>query len=373
MRHYLTSKYYLFLGILISTYIVNAYNDVCISPAFGDGRSQQAILTTLYGDFIVTEPVLLELLQCPMMERLKKVRQYGVFYYAIKPIEFTRYDHSIGVFALLRRSGASLEEQIAGLLHDISHTVFSHGGGHTFHSVPLDADAHQDNNHTAFLRATGIEEILKKYGYTIDDIHHKNPLFICLERNLPHLCADRIEYNIHGGLAEGLITEQEAYSIVDSLIFENSVWFFVNQDLAKKFARISLWKTEFAWGSAEDTLVATWTGEMLKRALEIKLLKLTDVLCGTDDVVWQALTENKDEVIQKYMHKCMHQRELFYIDATCPDCVLYTKFRGIDPLVKTEQGLKHLSEIDEEFKAEFESLKQKIAQGWSVKFTEAQV
>ena len=38
----------------------------------------------------------------------------------------TRYEHSVGVMLLVRRFGASLDEQIAALLHDVSHTAFSH-------------------------------------------------------------------------------------------------------------------------------------------------------------------------------------------------------------------------------------------------------
>src|SRR5690554_3955482 len=80
-------------------------------------------LKTLYGDITITEPVLIELLQDPAMQRLKEIRQYGSNYYTIKKQDYNRFDHSVGVFALLRIYGASLHEPIAGLLHDVSHTV----------------------------------------------------------------------------------------------------------------------------------------------------------------------------------------------------------------------------------------------------------
>lgn len=369
MATFFTSKHHVLLSLILVGSGLNAYNDVhIIQHQACEHHEQSAILTTLYGIFTITEPILLELLQCPMMERLKNVRQYGPFYYTIKPVGFTRYDHSIGVLALLRRAGATLQEQVAGLIHDISHPVFSHGGGYAFRSTPLEADAHQDDNHAAFLRSTGIEEILTKYNYTIEDIHHKNPLFKRLERELPYLCADRIEYNIHGGLAEHLITEQEAQEIINHLIFEDDIWVFTNQASAKKFARISLWKTEHTWGSASNTLVNTWTGQALKRALDIGLLQLEDVLYGTDEVIWQLLNASNDSLIQEYLYRCIHHKELFLIDEMHPDTTLFVKFRGVDPLIKTQSGLKFLSEIDTEFKTEYELIKQKISRGWPVRF-----
>lgn len=87
---------------------------------------------TFYGPVEVKEPVLLELIQSPAMQRLKHVNQYGVAFFTTHREEYTRYDHSLGVFAILRKNNASLEEQISGLLHDISHTVFSHTGDWIF-------------------------------------------------------------------------------------------------------------------------------------------------------------------------------------------------------------------------------------------------
>ena len=44
----------------------------------------------------------------------------------INPDLIHEYKEYICADTILRKNGASLEEQIAGLLHDVSHTVFSH-------------------------------------------------------------------------------------------------------------------------------------------------------------------------------------------------------------------------------------------------------
>jgi hypothetical protein len=80
----------------------------------------------IYEKVEIEEPVLLELLKSSSVLRLKNISQFGVpdKYYHFK--NYSRYEHSIGVMILLRKLGATLEEQIAGLLHDVSVLAFSH-------------------------------------------------------------------------------------------------------------------------------------------------------------------------------------------------------------------------------------------------------
>jgi uncharacterized protein len=83
---------------------------------------------TIHGDLIVDDPLALELIQSPVMQRLKYINQYGVneFVLPAKTYHYTRFDHCLGVYQILKARGAPRLEQIAGLLHDASHTVFSH-------------------------------------------------------------------------------------------------------------------------------------------------------------------------------------------------------------------------------------------------------
>jgi uncharacterized protein len=92
----------------------------------------------VYGKIEVNETVLLELINSKPIQRLKGVLQGGLLY-KVKPWKtMTRFDHSVGVMLLLRIKGASLEEQIAGLLHDISHTAFSHAINFVYKSKDYD-------------------------------------------------------------------------------------------------------------------------------------------------------------------------------------------------------------------------------------------
>src|SRR3989344_9365429 len=144
----------------------------------------------IYGVFEIGEPVLIELINSEPIQRLKRVANSGVSAIVLKNRGVSRYDHSLGVMILLRILGASIEEQVAGLLHDVSHTAFSHVIDHVFRKK--DYDFHEEHQEE-ILNKGGIKGILKKYGFSLERvIDSKN--FGLLEREVPDLCADRIDY-----------------------------------------------------------------------------------------------------------------------------------------------------------------------------------
>jgi HD superfamily phosphohydrolase len=146
----------------------------------------------VYGEFEITEPVILELINSPSLQRLKDIDQAGYRPLWVKPDAYTgeydhsRFAHSLGVYLLLRKYDAPLEEQIAGLIHDASHSAFSHCIDYILDSGSEKEHNHQDNLFDNFIRKTEIPEIIKKYGFDLDYIlNDKN--FPLKERGLPDL------------------------------------------------------------------------------------------------------------------------------------------------------------------------------------------
>ena len=80
----------------------------------------------IYGKIKIDEPVINDLIASEPLQRLKAVNQYGASFYRFPHLTTNRFEHSVGVYYILKRLGASVEEQIAGLLHDVPHTAFSH-------------------------------------------------------------------------------------------------------------------------------------------------------------------------------------------------------------------------------------------------------
>lgn len=324
------------------------------------------VLKTLYGDFVISEPVVIELLNDKYMQRLKDIRQYGVRYYAIKKEEYNRFEHCVGVFVLLRKFGAPLREQVAGLLHDVSHTVFSHVGDHIFKCVAGE-ESYQDKIHEKFIEQTSLTKILRKYHMRIKDILPANKSFKALDCELPDICADRLEYNLKGGLVEGLLTEKDISQIVSDTRFENNQWFFTNPESAKKLALVSLHLTEHVWGSAAEMLFSDWISEAINEALDLKIITSEDIHFSTDDVVWNKLLSCNNSLINRAIAKTLNYKDYFKLGThdNC-DYVVKGKFRGINPLIQVDGNLVRLTEVDIEYQKEFLRVKNLMAAGWPI-------
>lgn len=101
-----------------------------------------AISDDIYGNFIITEPLLIELIYSQPVQRLKHVLQHGITgLIGLTPSPaVTRYDHSVGAMLLVRRAGGSVEAQAAALLHDVAHTALSHVVDGVFNYVVHEVD-----------------------------------------------------------------------------------------------------------------------------------------------------------------------------------------------------------------------------------------
>ncbi len=352
---------------------------------FFSSHNKPLTIKTVYGEFSIHEPVLKELIQAPVMQRLKKVHQYGPTYIVGDANWYSRYDHSVGVFVLLRKFGRPLHEQIAGLLHDASHTAFSHVGDHFIAKLKNDRptksytetkDSYQDRIHKWALTQMGTDKILKKYGMSLDDVLHKNKEFNCLEAEYPHMCCDRVEYNLQGGLVRKLITQEQLNQILADLHFENGSWFFTKPKFAKQFANLSLVMTETLWGDPKGLYLYDLVSEMMQHAVNKNMFTLDDVHFSDDEHLWDILTINNDPFLQAKTKEVFNHHNRFDLTTKDDYDLSYkSKFRGIDPYVKQGNNLVFLSKINSDFAREYRRVKKVKNDGYflKLKFADAQL
>ncbi len=324
-------------------------------------------IETFYGIVEVEEPVLLELIDSPTFQRLKKVHQYGVSYYTTHREEFTRYSHSLGVFHLLRNSNRSLEEQIAGLLHDVSHTVFSHVGDWVFNREYKEID-YQNSIHEEFLEKSGLSTILRKHKINPKNILPLENLAPALEQKRPNASADRIDYSIQGAYHQNFITKKEAIELFKDCNYIKDKWVSSKPNLMAKIVLFTLFMTEDCFASPTNHLASRWLADAVIKGIEIGLITKDEFLYGTDETVWSKLTSSKDKFIQERMQMVI-DTENFYIlvDPKEADFSLTTKFWGFDPWISDGEKIVRLTSLNKKLEQEYHAVKDRMARGFSIK------
>ena len=322
---------------------------------------------TIFGP-IKLQDKLLRVYNLEQMQRLAGIDQSGTPAYWNGVPKFSRLDHSLDVLWLVMNFGGDLQEQIAALTHDISHTVFSHVA-----DIVFGIANYQDTIHEWFLQQTKIEEIIGSYDWVAKDIVPENPVFKRLEQPLPDMCADRIAYNIRTAFVFRMIQEDDIKFIVSKLRFddEKKRWYFISKKAAKKFAALPLTFTEHFWGSADNLVVYFVTSKILKRAFLLERISKSDMNFGTDKEILAKLDACDDPEIKRLIAKAKIPKTAYRIlkdDEGTPDFVPKPKFRGIDPWVYNQHSkeYKRLSELDKEFAAEFKRVEDFCKKGYSV-------
>lgn len=295
----------------------------------------------IYGAFDITSDAVVDIINCRSMQRLKRISQFGV------PDEFyhkknvSRYDHSVGVMLLLRSLGATEEEQIAGLLHDVSHKAFSHVydwlvEDHT-QTGPKKEES-QDKGHLDFIQQSEIPQILAKHGFGVDRItnyHH----FTLLESELPLLCADRVDYSLRE------LPSGQAQDIFKGLATVDGQIVCADLETAAKFGRAFLRLQIEHWGGYEAVARYAYFSSILREALETGIIMHEDFLTD-DQIIMAKLKESADMRVLEAL-QALRQNPLRRSSGSGE--VFYKKFRFIDPSFITNRGLTHLTEADQEF------------------------
>ncbi len=298
----------------------------------------------VYGRQEIEENILIELINSLEMQRLKNISQFGMpdEYYHKKG--FSRYEHSIGVFLLLRKLGASLKEQIVGLLHDASHTAFSHVIDWVV-GDPSKED-YQDNRHLEFIRNSSVASILKRNGFVIEEIADLHS-FHLLDYSAPDLCADRIDYTLREIALEGSF--EDINRILGGIIVFNGRIIFNNVDSAFIFSNYYAKFNREHWANNEAKTRYHILAEVLRTALSKNILSVKDIEEKEDYEILRLLEDCGNEQIIEEL-KLLKRGFKINKNSGEGSFFLKKKFRYVDPLVFHNEQVLRLSTINNDYK-----------------------
>jgi HD superfamily phosphohydrolase len=291
----------------------------------------------VYGESTIDDPRLLALIAGPTFQRLEGIRQAGPSAFAFPFKTVTRYEHSLGVHLLLRSLGADLREQVAGLLHDISHTAFSHAVDFVFASE--EQNHHEQLKHE-FLERDDIVAGLRVLGFTPRDFFDDS-VYPLLERPIPWLCADRVDYFFRDGLACDVMTLEEVESfrghlrVVDRTIVVSDV--AVARAIVAKYAVMNRdW-----WSGPTEAYIYNEFADALREAFRIGALGEQDLLRDDAHVLARLQAAASPLIARKLDHilRFDPHRVAEYIPRVIP------KTRWLDPPVLVGSAVRSVSEI----------------------------
>jgi uncharacterized protein len=301
----------------------------------------------VFGRYTITEPVIVDLVNCPALQRLQDVDQAGYpkpFFPQLK--KHTRFEHSLGVYLLLLRYGASLEEQIAGLIHDVSHSAFSHCADYTLGSTEAGkTQSHQDNVFESYVRKSAIPQILSHHGLNVDTILDDRR-FPLKEQSLPDLCADRIDYSLRSSIAAGIKTQKETDQILEKLSTNGTQWFFKDSACAREYAELFLFLNATLWCGLSSAVMFKTVGDCLRYAFLHNYVSQEDFY-KTDSFVLKKIQSHLETDAQlQELYDRMNNKVPFVHGPSCPQHQVFCKSRAVDPLCIYEGQLERLSTAD---------------------------
>jgi uncharacterized protein len=290
----------------------------------------------VYGEVSIDDPAILGLIQCPTFQRLRGIRQAGPSALAFPFKTVTRFEHSLGAYLLLGRLGADPRERVAGLLHDVSHTAFSHAVDFVFSSEEQD---HHEGLKPEFLHRPDLVGALAVLGHEPEEFYDDS-IYPLLEQSLPRLCADRLDYFFRDSLACGVTTPAQVARFLEHLTVVGSTIAFTDATLAREVAASFAVMNRDWWASPTEAYIYNEFADAIREAFRRGVLHRDDLL-GDDAEVLDKLKASPDVRIAEKLDHVLHfdpGAVAGFIPRVDP------KTRWLDPSVVDTSGLYRLSE-----------------------------
>ncbi|MBN1922341.1 MAG: HD domain-containing protein [Anaerolineae bacterium] len=299
----------------------------------------------IYGIIDLSHPLLDDLYHTRAVQRLAHIYQAGITAFIRPERQTTRLEHSLGVLALLQFLDAPLEEQAAGLLHDVPHTAFSHvvdfvfpNAQHTYHEV------HREE----LIADSDLPACLERHGLDWRTITESDN-FSLLEQPLPALCADRLDYFLRDGLALQLFEQAEVNAFLESLRKVAGRIVVGTLDAARWLGEAFIAADDAVWCSVQEVGWYACMAEALRAAMAANLLTEAD-LRGTDRALMMRLRAAPIPEVQHWLARLRPEVDFVRV-AVGGDLTVLPKVRAVDPPVLHDERILALSELDPAFAA----------------------
>lgn len=245
------------------------------------------------------DDIIFKIINTKVFQRLKGIKQAGITG-ILSNRSYSRYEHSIGVYLILKYLECPLRQCIGGLIHDIYHTNFSHVTDEIFSK---NTSFHEENKFQ-FISECGRElfDILKEFDpehgieYYLDEKNFnptKNKQF----------GADTIDYILRDAYYEGFIQKNVIKEIFDDMIMFNDQICLQSNNIADNFTQLSIKNTDEIYMVAQSKGWYIIFSEILCKVMEKNIITREMLIYGfnSDREIYDLIKKSDDTEIKNLM------------------------------------------------------------------------
>ena len=242
-------------------------------------KKNKIINDPIYGFITIEKGIILDLIEHPFFQRLRRISQLGLSYLVYPGAYHTRFHHALGCMFLMKKAIQQLRNKgheitkkesealkIAILLHDIGHGPFSHALEHSIVN-----NISHENLSNIFMNKLN-EEFNGKLDLAIQIFNNKHSKKFLHQLVSSQIDMDRLDYlkrdSFFTGVTEGNISTERIINMLnvvnDELVIEEKGIYSIEKFLIARrlmYWQVYLHKTVL---SAEHTLI-----KILKRAKKL--------------------------------------------------------------------------------------------------------
>ena len=285
------------------------------------------------------DPLICRTIRSQGFQRLAQVYQAGITsLLGWIPSRITRMHHCLGAMRLVQICLGSREEQLAALLHDVTHRAFSHVVDDLFRRRLKPGESWHELNVLEFVARTDLPDCLGiNWQRFFDTDKYK-----LLEQPAPDLCADRCDYFLRDALAFGIVDSAWVKHFIACLVVQDGRMCLTDLAVAEAAASAFLRLNETVYCHPANVALYRLTADALELALDSALTE-RDLDTKSDQQVWDIvlLASKTNPVIKGILEIIRAASDFEFLDAPSmdgnnrllliPNCK--PKVRLIDPLV----------------------------------------
>ena len=302
-------------------------------------------------------PVILAMADTPAMQRLSRVGMHCGCEYTAYPIyrdalaPYSRYTHSLGTAAIVWHFTHDLKQSVAGLLHDIATPAFAHtvdflNGDH------LRQESTESRTRAMIASSPELMALLTQSGLTLDDVddYHRYPI---ADNDSPRLSAARLEYTLGNAHLIFHCPKAELKRIFDDLFVDKNEdgedeLCFKHIETADAFTQLSLRQSKL-FVSDDDRFSMQALADLLREAQRRGVLTADDLYLDEPHFIGCLLSDPAISARWQDYRRITGTRSAPKRPEGVYAVRVAAKKRSIDPLARTENGLRRFTAISTDY------------------------